>query len=75
MGVSEKAGQPIEQRYLTVDEVARLLRTTPYSVTRKCRDKVLRATKPFGTWLIYAEDVEELLAAKANDVSDEAETA
>lgn len=63
MGVSEKT----EQRYLTVEEVAQLLRTKPYLVARRCRNGELRATKPFGrTWLIYADDIEALLEAKTN---------
>lgn len=53
-------------RLLTVDEAATLLRTTPNVVIRRCRSGEIPATKPFGSWLIRADTIDELLAAKSN---------
>lgn len=61
-------------RMLTVGEAAERLRTTPYNVREWIRRKRLRATKPFGTWLIPEDAIDELLAFKTNvAVPDKAE--
>lgn len=51
---------------LTAAEAAVRLRTTAYNVTAMCRAGKIRATKPFGTWLIPQDAIDELLEAKAN---------
>lgn len=53
-------------RYLTCDEVADRLRTTPITVVRLCRDGKLPATKPAGKWLISEDDLAAHLDAKRN---------
>lgn len=53
-------------RMLTAAEAAARLRTTAWSITEKCRTGKIPATKPFGTWLIPEDAIEELLRAKSN---------
>lgn len=62
MTPAEPAANPGSQRrFLTVQEVATRLRASRWSVTARCRNGELEATKPFGTWLIPEDVVEELL--------------
>ncbi|HET6916645.1 MAG TPA: helix-turn-helix domain-containing protein [Acidimicrobiales bacterium] len=44
-------------KYLTAAEVADVLRLTPITVVRLCREGKLPATKPAGTWLIAEPDL------------------
>lgn len=53
--------------YLTADEVAQRLRTTPINVIRLCRDGKIPATKPFGRWLISETDLDAHIAANRNE--------
>lgn len=55
-----------EDHFLTAAEVATLLRTTPITVVRLCREGKLPATKPFGTWLISEADLKAHLDASRN---------
>jgi excisionase family DNA binding protein len=59
-------GVSTNPRLLTVAEVADILRTKPHNVASMCRRKRIRATKPFGTWLIPADAVTELLEKRSN---------
>ena len=54
-------------KFLTADEVAEQLRTTPITVVRLCRDGKLPATKPAGKWLIKQTDLDAHIAARRND--------
>lgn len=49
-------------KLLTVTEAAELLRTTPAALIRRCRAGDIRASKPFGSWLIPTDAIDELLA-------------
>jgi excisionase family DNA binding protein len=55
-------------KFLTAEEVAERLRTSPITVVRLCRDKKLPATKPAGKWLINEADLEAHLASSRNDI-------
>lgn len=46
---------------MTADEVAPVLRVTPYQVTQLCKSGKLRATKPGRNWLIEPAAVHEFL--------------
>jgi excisionase family DNA binding protein len=58
--------------YLTVAEVAQVLRVDPEAVGEMCRTGRLPATKPAGRWLITTEDFAAFLAAGSNQPSDAA---
>lgn len=53
-------------KYLTVAEVADILRLSPWRVTQICRDGKIPATKPTGTWLISEEDLQRHIEAASN---------
>lgn len=53
-------------KYLTVSEVADILRLTPYGVTRLCRARKLPAMKPAGQWLIPEDEFLAHLEASRN---------
>lgn len=55
-------GPTTDPQLLTIDEAAERLRTTRMLLLRKCRAGEIRATKPFGTWLIPADAIDEVLA-------------
>jgi excisionase family DNA binding protein len=57
---------PVGPRLLTVKQVAERLQTNPYNVREWIRRKRLRATQPFGTWLIREDDLEALLRERSN---------
>ena len=57
---------PVGPRLLTVREVAERLRTEPHNVREWIRRKRLRATRPFGTYLIAEEDLDALLRERSN---------
>jgi excisionase family DNA binding protein len=62
----------LEDELLTVAEVAKQLRVTPYTVLRWIRDKRLPATRPAGrTYLIQASDVQKYLARGRTFAADE----
>lgn len=44
--------EQLKEKYLTVFEVAAMLRCTETHVNRLCRNKKLKAIKPLGKWLI-----------------------
>lgn len=52
--------------FLTIAEVARVLRMTEWEVRKRCRSGELKASKPARTWLIAPADVEEFVAAYSN---------
>ena len=52
--------------YLTPEEVAERLRTTPLVIVRACRAKELRATKPNKSWLITEDDLADYIARNYN---------
>lgn len=60
------------RKYLTTAEAADILRLTTWQVVNLCRDNKLRATKPFGKWLIDPDDLDKHIAAKFNQSGDAA---
>lgn len=56
----------LDKTYLTVAEVAEVLRLDPESVGEMCRDGRLPATKPAGRWLIDSTDFAAFIAAGSN---------
>jgi excisionase family DNA binding protein len=58
--------------FLTVAEVAPVLRVDPESVGEMCRSGRLPATKPAGRWLIHPDDLDAFIAAGSNQPSDAA---
>ena len=58
---------PSPIKFLTAEEVAAQLRTTPITVVRLCREGKLPATKPAGKWLIQQDDLDAHLEARRND--------
>jgi excisionase family DNA binding protein len=66
-------GASMDPRLLTVAEVADMLRTKPHNVANMCRRNRIRATKPFGTWLIPADAVTELIEKRSNSGQENAE--
>ena len=53
-------------RFLTTAEVADILRLSVWQAVNLCRSGKLRATKPSGTWLIAAADLEDFIKAGSN---------
>jgi excisionase family DNA binding protein len=58
--------------FLTVAEVAAVLRVDPESVGDMCRTGRLPATKPAGRWLITTDDFAAFLAAGSKQPQDAA---
>lgn len=57
---------PEPPQHLTADEVAGILRTTPYNVLVLIRKQKLRATKPGKSWLIPLDAVYDYLDSGSN---------
>lgn len=64
-----KSGRPSPSKahFLTAAEAADILRTSPITVVRLCRDGKLPATKPLGTWLILESDLLAHIEASRNE--------
>lgn len=52
---------------MTAADVAPILRVTPFEVTRLCRAKLLKASKPGRSWLIAPADLQAYLDAHSNE--------
>lgn len=59
-------------QFMKTDEVAAVLRLTPWQVVNLCRAGKLRATKPSGQWLIDRADLDAYIEAGSNQSGDAA---
>ena len=57
---------PAFPTYLTVEEVADILRMSKYQIIELCRSGELRATRPRKSWRIEEQAVRDLIDSSAN---------
>lgn len=63
--------EQLNEKYLTVYEVAAMLRCTETHVNRLCRGGKLKAIKPLGKWLVDKQALYTMLGVEGVNTNEE----